>query len=48
MLPEKVPRRLDFRVPDGRTALDPLLQSFHQFPDLPLAFFCGHVGIEKF
>lgn len=43
MLPEKIPRRLDFRVPDRRAALDPLLQFFHQFPDLPFALFCGHV-----
>jgi len=47
MLPEKIPRRLDFRVPDRRSALDPLLQSFHQFLDLPPALFCGHVGIKK-
>jgi hypothetical protein len=48
MLPEKIPRRLDFHVPDRRSAMDPLLQSFHQFPDLPLVLFCGHVGSEKF
>jgi hypothetical protein len=48
MLPEKIPRRLDFRAPDGRAALDPLLQFFHQFPYLPPALFRGHVGDEKF
>jgi hypothetical protein len=44
MSPEKIPRQLDFRVPDCRSAMDPLLQSFHQFPDLPFAFFGSHAG----
>src|SRR5208283_1160721 len=45
---EKIPRRLDFHAPDRRSAMNPLLQSFHQFPDLPFALFGSHVGDEMF
>ena len=48
ILTEEIARRLDFAISDGRAAMDPLLQFFHQFPDLPFAFFGSHFGCKMF
>jgi len=45
ILTEEIARRLDLPISDGRAAMDPLLQCFHQFPDLPFVFFGSHFGL---
>lgn len=45
---EKIPRGMDFRDLDSRSAMDSLLQAFHQFSDLLFVLFCGHFGGKIF